>query len=225
MSKETDYNSIKATNVAKVQSKEEAVEKSTQQNVRPTVTSVTHKKKGLIERLVNVTVGPDGFSRIGGYITHQVVGPMLRDMLASSAKTAIDMTFYKDGRSSGASYGGNYTQQPRTPAYTNSQTNYTSAYSQQKKARPVAPNYGPTESTISVENCLFASRKEAEDVLVYLRRQIEIFGQVPIAEYYETVGLQNDFVAQTHGWIDLSTAYVLPTNSGFSIIFPPTESL
>lgn len=206
MSKETDYNSIKATNVAKVQSKEEAVEKSTQQNVRPTVTSVTHKKKGLIERLVNVTVGPDGFSRIGGYITHQVVGPMLRDMLASSAKTAIDMTFYKDGRS-------------------NSQTNYTSAYSQQKRARPVAPNYGPTESTISVENCLFASRKEAEDVLVYLRRQIEIFGQVPIAEYYETVGLQNDFVAQTHGWIDLSTAYVLPTNSGFSIIFPPTESL
>lgn len=217
---EKDYSAIKATNVAAVDTTTDTFTEP--QLERPVITKVVKKKRGLMERLVNVTVGPDGFKRIGNYIGHEIIIPTIKDLAANSLKTTIDMIFFKGVN------GGYYSTQnfnyARTPTHNAGarQVNYANVYG---KTQAQQFNNSPVEFMTDVNYYEFASIDEANNVLNYLRQYIDQFGQVPISEYYSTIGMESTYTDQTFGWIDLSVASVVRSRNGYVIRFPLTEQL
>lgn len=213
---ETDYTSIKPTNVAKT---EKAKEEQVVDNVKKKpITSATPKKKTLSSRIAGLLIGENGGKNIKEHITREIIIPSIKDTLASSAKTLIDMIFYRDGYYSQRGY--YYGQQQR-----GHRTNYAASYGSSYKRRDETINYAPSEGIIDVGVYVIPDRNEAINVLNTLKEDIARFGQVAVSDYYDYINVDWDYTKQTYGWVDLHTAKVIPTRGGYTISFPPADVL
>lgn len=63
-------------------------------------------------------------------------------------------------------------------------------------------------------------RGDAEEVLISLREQIDRFGSVSVADFYDSIGQSSPFTANKYGWRDLRDAEVIRVRDGYSIQFP-----
>lgn len=72
-----------------------------------------------------------------------------------------------------------------------------------------------------VNQVLFASRKEAANVLNSLADILDQYGSVTIADFYDETGLKVPCDSDTrYGWRDIDNAYVVKVRSGWSISLP-----
>lgn len=80
--------------------------------------------------------------------------------------------------------------------------------------------YGET-CDFGVNQVLFASRKEAANVLNSLADILDQYGSVTIADFYDETGLKVPCDSDTrYGWRDIDNAYVVKVRSGWSISLP-----
>lgn len=82
------------------------------------------------------------------------------------------------------------------------------------------PTYGET-CDFGVNKVLFASRKEAANVLNSLADVLDQYGTVTVADFYDETGLKVPCDSDTrYGWRDIDDAYIIKVRSGWSISMP-----
>lgn len=219
-----DYNAIKANNIAKVSEpspKEEVKESRTPKQAL--VKATQEHKPGLVQRLVRATIGPEGMPKITKYIGKEVILPAVKDLVANALKTGVDMAFYRDGYPP-TKYNGGWNQ-PRRAGYTNYSNNSSNAWQNRK---PTGTNYNtrPIENLIDIPEYIIATRESAVNVLEQMRKDIDQFGQVTVADYYDYVGQPtSQYTDNVYGWADLHTARIIAVRGGYVISLPPADVL
>ena len=106
-----------------------------------------------------------------------------------------------------------------------SKVSYRNYYGRSSQDKPqVIDNRPPSFSTHytnkGLNEVLFDTRKDAEDVVEMLLCLIHDYEQVSIADFYNLVGLECCYTDNQYGWTRLSEINIKRVRNGFTITFP-----
>lgn len=184
---------------------------------------VERKKKGITERLVNGLIGPNGVRAIGSYIGREIVLPMVKNVFVDSFTTGINMAVFGDeGQKRNSGNRSNVPWQNNQRSTQNNRTNYQTQYQNNQITK--ANVSGGT--VYSIREVGFADRDEAAMVLDTMRYNVDQYGQVSVADYYDWVGMGNitTYADVNYGWTDLYSARIITLRGGmFGITLPPAD--
>lgn len=203
----TDYNDVKPS-PKKV---EKAGEEVVVERVRKEAVvsgSVKKHKKGLVERLVVGILGPDGIPSIGSYVGKEIVKPAIKNIIADSITSGINMAMFGGDTPARRPPSGGYNNRSYSP-----KTNYNQSY---------APKSNYVEGSVKtsrrsggrVEEYIIDNRRDAQDVLNGLHESILEYGMVTVADYYDLVGVEPIFTDNSFGWTDLRATTITPVRGG-----------
>lgn len=143
---------------------------------------------------------------VKGQVFSNVIIPGLQRLVRDMVNTGIDVLLY-----------GGRTRDPRE-----NRVGYVS-YSN----RGVRGEYDKIPSgayskkdMFSFDEVVLFDRGEAEQVLLSLMDQIDRYGMVSVADFYDTVGRTAPYTANKYGWRDLRGVGVERVKDGYSINFP-----
>lgn len=184
---------------------------------------VERKKKGVTERLVNGLIGPNGVRAIAKYIGSEIVLPMVKDVFYDSFTTGLRMAVYKDeGQRRNKNPQSNIPWNSTSHSSRNNKTSYNTQYQNSQVAKA-----NVNSSTMySIREVGFPNRDEAAMVLDTMRYNIDQYGQVSVADYYDWVGMSNitTYTDVNYGWTDLYSARIITLRGGmFGITLPPAD--
>ena len=177
-------------------------------------------KRGLFSRLMHGAFGPDGFKRIGEYIGKDIVMPAIKNIIADSITSGINMALFgenKPSRNIGRGYDYGRTYAPKT--------DYASRYgAPQPSAQPQAPSYRGYNYVVEY---VIEDRMKAAEILSIMKENADKYGSVSVADYYEMLGIGTEFTDHNWGWGlgAISRTTIMPTRGGYIIKFPPLEVL
>ena len=170
-------------------------------------------KKGPIQILFsNILADEEG--SLGDYVVNDILIPVVKSTLSDIVTGSIEILLYGDrqgGRSS--------LRRDRGRSY----TSYSSLY-QRPDDRDRRYGRRPSRGT-RVEDVIFESRADAEEVLIQLADLLGEYGLVSMAEFYELSGMPVTYADRNHGWTDLRNAYVERYRDGYLIKFPRSRPL
>lgn len=191
---------------------------------------VKQKKKGLLERLVVGMIGPDGLSRVGDHILHNIVIPTVRNTVQTSLKTGVDMIFRPDQPPT-QYYGGTpvnpYTQYHTTPqpkvVYSSRQNSYTPP----SGVGTGRASLGQSRYNNRVEDYAIPSYEDALEVLARIRELASQYGAVSVSDYYDLIGIDTQYTHALYGWRpeDLFTVNIRDVRDGFLLVLPPVVEI
>lgn len=174
-------------------------------------TPVKSRPKSIGKRLKDAFIGGDSRTAFL-YAVGEVIVPQAKEMLAEAATTAFERLIFGESRSSGR----------RSSNRTNGYTNY-ARYSS-KNIRRGASEDRPTVSprTRDLDDIVFETRIEAQNVLEQMNDLLEEYGLVSIADLYTMLGWSNrsTHTDQKWGWDDLQAADIRMTRGGYILILP-----
>lgn len=228
----TQYNKVKTTRTTVTRS-EEPQEARTEELARPnTVVKQRPKKakKGLMERLVVGLIGPDGLPAAGRYITQQVIGPGLRDMLYDAVVNGAQMMILRgrEGQNGPNVVRNSYSSPRKT-------TNYREAYrhSQPSYREDPARNTWQTDpgqaqqlgAGVILTDWAIGSREDAQRVMTHLNEIAYQYGQAKVRDYYDLIGVQSVYTDNSYGWKwdSLQNIRIRTTRDGWVLDLPPVE--
>lgn len=200
----TAYNKVQA-----VKKSEDPVVKKVE---KVTKGLVTKKKKTLGEKFKETFLAID---------MHSVAEHIIFDVLIPTAKSTIDDIV--EGTKNMILYGdrqGRRTTRDRGRSFV---TSYDKIYDEKRN-----PNRGNPSSSQSpalrakslVEDLVFATRGDAEEVLSNLVDDIEEYGAVSVKSLYSYAGQTSDWTKDTYGWTDLKDASVIRDRQGYLLKLP-----
>ena len=217
---ETDYSNVKPKGNQKqlpVQTKDEVPNKKPRAKKEALVQSATVRKKGVVERLVGGLLGPNGIRAIGAYVGHEIIVPMIKNAFVDSMTTGINMAVFKDQPQPNRrnNPGWNNRQHQNT-----NRVQYDKSYQNNQVNQYQSPN---TRRTIyAIREAVFPNREEALMVLDNMMNEIDKYGQVSVADYYDWIGIgDSTFADVSYGWDDLTRARVVSVRGGYAISLPP----
>ena len=217
---ETDYSNVKPKGKQKqlpVQTKDEVPNKKPRAKKEALVQSATVRKKGVVERLVGGLLGPNGIRAIGAYVGHEIIVPMIKNAFVDSMTTGINMAVFKDQPQPNRrnNPGWNNRQHQNT-----NRVQYDKSYQNNQVNQYQSPN---TRRTIyAIREAVFPNREEALMVLDNMMNEIDKYGQVSVADYYDWIGIgDSTFADVSYGWDDLTRARVVSVRGGYAISLPP----
>ena len=217
---ETDYSNVRPKGNQKqlpVQTKDEVPNKKPRAKKEALVQSATVRKKGVIERLVGGLLGPNGIRAIGAYVGHEIIVPMVKNAFVDSMTTGINMAVFKDQPQPNRrnNPGWNNRQHQNT-----NRVQYDKSYQNNQVNQYQSPN---TRRTIyAIREAVFPNREEALMVLDNMMNEIDKYGQVSVADYYDWIGIgDSTFADVSYGWDDLTRARVVSVRGGYAISLPP----
>ena len=74
----------------------------------------------------------------------------------------------------------------------------------------------------AIREAVFPNREEALMVLDNMMNEIDKYGQVSVADYYDWIGIgDSTFADVSYGWDDLNRARVVSVRGGYAISLPP----
>lgn len=225
----TDYSKVKP-NIKKAVKANDGIKKEQElkeegHDKLPTVVTggVKKRKRSLIERFVSSMIGPDGISAVTSYLSKEIVVPALKDILSNSISSGVNMMIY--GRDGGQGYPKQHQSNGYSrPAY-RPQTNYTRAYSQGPKDDLPTARVVNRSGMFRSEDYIIEDRNEALDVLGNLQNQCMEYGSVSLADFFDLIGIESEYVDNNYGWIDLHMASVSVARGGFVIHLPNVDIL
>ena len=217
---ETDYSNVRPKGNQKqlpVQTKDEVPNKKPRAKKEALVQSATVRKKGVVERLVGGLLGPNGIRAIGRYVGHEIIVPMIKNAFVDSMTTGINMAVFKDQ------------PQPNrrnNPGWNNRQHQNTNRvqYNQSYQSNQVNQYQSPNakRAIYAIREAVFPNREEALMVLDNMMNEIDKYGQVSVADYYDWIGIgDSTFADVSYGWDDLTRARVVSVRGGYAISLPP----
>lgn len=220
----TKYNDVKKSPVKAVKKEEETIEEKVK--LKP-VTNAKKRKKGLMERFVVAMIGPDGIPSVTEYLNKEIVVPAIKDVISNSVSAGVNMMVY--GRDqAGERHGGyrNYNSQ----SYSRPQRNYQSSYNSNRTAQQ--QHQAPVEREVPRRSNMFRStdyvvntRQEALDVLDMLRENLDNYGLVTLADFFDLIGIETQYVDNNYGWTDLENVTIVPVRGGYSLSLPNVDVL
>lgn len=174
-------------------------------------TPVKSRPKSVGKRLKDALIGGDSRTAMQ-YVIGEVIIPQAKEMIAEAATTAFERLIFGESRSGGR----------RSSSRTNGYTNY-ARYSS-KNIRRGSGEDRPTVSprTKDLDDIIFETRIEAQNVLEQMNDLLEEYGLVSIADLYTMLGWSNrsTHTDQKWGWDDLQAADIRMTRGGYILILP-----
>ena len=166
--------------------------------------SVTTRKKPLSKKFAEVFFNSD-MEDVKSYIFYDVIVPGIKDAISD----AVNIILYGDSRRGSNSRSSNQTYV--------SYSGFSSPKSKSKnnQSRPVR-----TRTNTDIQDIIFESRGEAEEVLGNLVDFIVDYGVASVADLYDLVGITGPFTDNKYGWTDLSMATVVRVRDGYLINLP-----
>lgn len=166
------------------------------------------KKKGFVKRLATKILADDA-QNIKTFIVSDTIIPAIRNLIYDMATGALDMSLF----------GGNGGPRRRDKNKTRSYVSYQGYYTGDRRDR-VSDRREQTKSRSNMNDIVFESRGEAEEVLTSMIDVIEEYGQVTVANLYELVGMTGEFTDNRYGWTNLASAKVNRVRDGYIIDLP-----
>ena len=217
---ETDYSNVKPKGKQKqlpVKTKDVLPNEQPRARKEALVQSATVRKKGVIERLVGGLLGPNGLRAIGAYVGHEIIVPMVKNAFVDSMTTGINMAVFKDQ------------PQPNrrnNPGWNNRQHQNTNRVQYNQSYQNNQVKQYQSSSTLStvytIREVVFPNREEALMILDSMMNEIDKYGQVSVADYYDWIGIgDSTFADVSYGWEDLNRARVVSVRGGYAISLPP----
>ena len=217
---ETDYSNVKPKGKQKqlpVKTKDVLPNEQPRARKEALVQSATVRKKGVVERLVGGLLGPNGLRAIGAYVGHEIIVPMVKNAFVDSMTTGINMAVFKDQPQPNRrnNPGWNNRQHQNT-----NRVQYNQSYQNNQVKQYQSSN---TMSTVyTIREVVFPNREEALMILDSMMNEIDKYGQVSVADYYDWIGLgDGTFADVSYGWEDLTRARVVSVRGGYAISLPP----
>lgn len=207
----TAYNEIKS-NPQKVTTPGE--ETKDHPKFKPVVSAPAKKaKRGILERLVNTLIGPEGIPAVGKKLNKDIVIPALKELLVNSISAGIQqMVYHGDAPKSNQTYYG-----------PNSGTSYNSYYKQKNQYTGTQPVEPVSASNFNSRRYVMASYQEASNVLENLIAAADQYDWVSLADFYDLIAVSSDNPMDNgRGWNDgmLRTARVITVRGGFAVDLP-----
>lgn len=191
------------SNVNKNQTEKEKIE--------PITKNVSVKKESEFKKFKNNFFAEDA-KTVKGQLFTSVIIPGIQRLLTDMVKTGIDILVY-GGRS----------RDPRDSRSGN--ISYSSYYDRNRPSYDKIPQSTYNKNVYSFNEVVLFDRGEAEEVLMSLREQINRYGMVSVADFYDMVGQKAPYTANKHGWYDLKDVGIDRVRDGYSINFPKAVPL
>ena len=173
----------------------------------------TIQKKGLGEKFSETFFSAD-LQTVKQSVLFDILIPAAKDMLSDMTKGLIDGLLYGERRSSRVS---------RDRSRDSGVRVYRSydAYSDERPRRRTYDDDVPwATSRARVENLLFETREDAENVRKSMIRHIEDYGVASIKDLYIYAEMKTDYTKEKYGWYDFRSSTVERVREGFLLRVP-----
>ena len=164
------------------------------------------KKKGFLSRIKSSLISDDSKS-VKSYVLNDVFIPAAKKLISDVVTSGIDILLYGESRRSSKFNSG-------------SKISYTKYYD----SRP-EPRYASRQTDYAYNDVVFQTRVDAERVLDVLEEAISEYGLVSVADFYDAAGISSQYTDNNYGWTNLSSAKIMPTRDGWTIVLPRAMSL
>ena len=173
---------------------------------------VIQKKKSLGRRFIDIFFADgESIGNIKAYLIEDVLVPAIKENIADSINGAINMLFFGEVRK--RSSGNKSTNTTRI--------NYGGYFLDGSKRERVARSIKERENRQSLEDYIFESRADAEQVLDEMEELLDVYKQVTVADYLDMLDITSDqFTDNNFGWTDLSKAKVVRVRDGYRLELP-----
>lgn len=179
---------------------------------------VTRKKTSWWKKLGSAMTADDTRG-VGGYVLEEILIPAFKSMVYEAITGGTERAIFGEvrGRALGSS------------AFRGGGTNY-SKISTGRVNRAVEEPRSRTVSSRArkahnFDEITIESRVEAQEVLERLSDLVEQYGTATVADLYELVDLDSNFVDAKWGWDNLSTARSVKVRGGYFLDLPRPEPL
>lgn len=166
--------------------------------------SVTTRRKPLSKKFADVFLSSD-MEDVKSYIVFDVIIPGIKDAIFDT----ISILLYGDARSGSSKRNSNQTY-----------VSYSGYSSPKTKPKQSASRSRRDRTVTDIQDIIFESRGEAEEVLGNLVDFIVDYGVATVADLYDLVGITGPFTDNKYGWTDLSMATVVRVRDGYLINLP-----
>lgn len=165
--------------------------------------TVTTRRKPLSKKFADLFFGSD-METVKSYIIFDVIIPGIKDAVFDT----ISVLLYGDIRNS-SKKNNNQT----FVSYSGFSSPKTKPSRQQVRSRR-------DRTVTDIQDIIFGTRGEAEEVLGNLVDFIVDYGVASVADLYDLVGITGPFTDNKYGWTDLSMATVVRVRDGYLINLP-----
>lgn len=183
------------------------------EKIKPITNNVAVKKESEFKKFKKNFFAEDA-KTVKGQVFTSVIIPGIQRLITDMVKTSIDVLIYggrsKDNRDSRAGY-------VSYSSYSNR-----NARSEYNKIPEAVYN---KNSAFSFNEVVLFDRGDAEEVLMSLRDQIDRYGMVSVADFYDMVGQSAPYTANKYGWRNLDNVVIDRVRDGYSINFPKATPL
>lgn len=165
----------------------------------------------------------DKLDSVANYLAYYILGPSLKDLIFKMITGAAQMALFGGNtmaNNTNSNYVPGYGYQPgrRDPtAYSN--------YSNPGYAQP----QGYYQQRVGMGDISFDTKDDAWLVLDRMGREVQRYGKVRVADYYNFAGVtgqESNWALQSSGWYALGDAHpMMRTDGRWVIEFPPVQSL
>lgn len=179
-----------------------------------TTGAVTVKKKNRFEKLMSDFVNED-LGKIKHYIVNDVLKPYAKKMLYEIITGGADMAIYH-----GAPHGNSNSPVRTSIGAGRTYYRYDECSNRTKAVAP--PHEERSRDMFDLDQLIFSSRQDAENVLEQMLNQIDEYKVVSIGDLYDFAGVttHGNYTGYSYGWKDLSTAEVVRSRDGYIIKLP-----
>lgn len=171
---------------------------------------VKTRKKPLSSRIGEVFVKEDR-GTVKEYLLFDVIIPSIKDTIVDLVTNGANMIFYGETRKRGSGRG--------SVARTGSKISYASYYKDQDD-RP-SRSRSHRDDITDIDDILFETRAEAQEVLNSLNDIIEEYGSASIADFYDLCGVTEQYTDHKYGWTNVSKASIESVRGGYFILVLP----
>ena len=188
-----------------------AEQKKEREQLKPVVEASKSKKKSNIRRDAENVIE---------YSWTDILLPVLKTTIMDLFNNGLRMFLYP-----GDDYRGKPTSSRRYTEYSRGgNPNYTNYRQYSRDDRPVT-HRDSSRSRHQVDDVYVPTRGEAEMVRDQLNEALDTYGTVTVADFYDSVGLESNYVDKNWGWYDLTDMRIVSTRDGFLLEMPRIEPL
>jgi len=181
------------------------------------------------KRVVNFLFS-DRIDSITGYLTTYILGPSIKDLIFKMGTGALQMALFGglNGVAGGGMNSGNY-----IPGY-GYQTARRDPVPYHMIANPNGYAAPATQSMmypqyVAVNEVSFETKDDAYLVLDRMRNDLQRYGKVKVADFYNAAGItgqEGNWTLQGNGWYNLDgVGPIMRTDGRWMINFPPVQAL
>lgn len=161
------------------------------------------KKKGL-NKIAGDFISTD-IKNVKSYVLMDVLIPSLKKAISDIVTNGIDMILYGESKPKKRTKS-NYISYDR---FANDRR-----YTERQSSSATRVRY-------SVDDIIFESKRDAEEVITGMDQIIDQYGVVRVADLYDLVGMTGDYTDNKYGWDDIRTADITRTREGDYVLRMP----